>query len=268
MMDNTKARSTSVSSSTGRTSLFPPLSDHGMPKSPSPRSPDGKLLPHRFSGLPPSPRPSGPLTPKTPPMSAKSFGTFIDSEPSTPARSPRTGSSWDNSTLVLLTPVPSPSTPAEPPWDMVVPMQEPPKRRPHMFSKMPSLTPSYGVDNREVNVNTSLSSNSVRHIRSQSQKEMHTAIEAPIEEKKEEEEEEAQGDLKNRIVTKIERVKSLCGRKSDPQNRTEKRRKNYDTEKKKEKEKKKKEKEKKKKDKERLRDYELQRMVDSHWTEL
>lgn len=58
-------------------------------------------------------------------MSARSFGTFIDSEPSTPAYSPRTGSSWDGSTLVLLSPVSSAaSSPTEPAWQMM----KPPKR--------------------------------------------------------------------------------------------------------------------------------------------
>jgi pyruvate dehydrogenase phosphatase len=59
-------------------------------------------------------------------MSARSFGTFIDSEPSTPAYSPRVDYDWDDSTLVLLRPISSssePPSPTEPTWDMVVPME-------------------------------------------------------------------------------------------------------------------------------------------------
>jgi pyruvate dehydrogenase phosphatase len=57
-------------------------------------------------------------------MSAKSFGTFIDSEPSTPAYSPRMDYEWGDSTLVLLNPMSAssePSTPTEPAWDMIMP---------------------------------------------------------------------------------------------------------------------------------------------------
>ena len=84
-------------------------------------------LPHRFSALAlPSPSFHSSLqSPKSPslmspPMSARSFGTFIDSEPSTPAYSPRPDFGWDSSTLVLLQPVSSssePSSPIEPSWN-------------------------------------------------------------------------------------------------------------------------------------------------------
>lgn len=103
-----------------------PLSTHGMPKPPRITSPS---LPHRFSASK-SPTPSfvsgfaspRSLGPMSPPMSAKSFGTFIDSEPSTPAYSPRLNYEWDDSTFVLLRPLSSssePSSPTEPVWDMV-----------------------------------------------------------------------------------------------------------------------------------------------------
>ncbi|OAK97636.1 hypothetical protein IQ06DRAFT_35504 [Phaeosphaeriaceae sp. SRC1lsM3a] len=107
-----------------------PLSTHGMPKPPRVTSPD---RPHRFSGrgisVPEasagymSPRTPGPMSP---PMSARSIGTFIDSEPSTPAYSPRMDHDWDNSTLVLLRPMSTcsePGSPSEPVWEMMKPME-------------------------------------------------------------------------------------------------------------------------------------------------
>jgi hypothetical protein len=106
-----------------------PLSHHGMPRSPQVTSPD---RPHRFLGrgisLPdayngyPNPRSPGPMSP---PMSARSFGTIIDSAPSTPAYSPRMDYEWNTSTLVLLRPLSSssePSSPTEPAWDMIQPI--------------------------------------------------------------------------------------------------------------------------------------------------
>jgi hypothetical protein len=108
-----------------------PLSHHGMPKPPRVTSPD---RPHRFLGrgisLPdahigyPNPRSPGPMSP---PMSARSFGTIIDSAPSTPAYSPRMDYEWNTSTLVLLRPLSSssePSSPTEPAWDMIQPMDD------------------------------------------------------------------------------------------------------------------------------------------------
>ncbi|KAI4610686.1 hypothetical protein J4E83_008300 [Alternaria metachromatica] len=67
-----------------------------------------------------------------PPMSAKSFGTFIDSEPSTPAYSPRMDHQWDDSSVVLVRPMSSssePSSPTEPVWRMLqpLPVKAPPK---------------------------------------------------------------------------------------------------------------------------------------------
>jgi hypothetical protein len=109
-----------------------PLSTHGMPKPPRVTSPD---RPHRFLGrgisLPdasvgyPNPRSPGPMSP---PMSARSFGTIIDSAPSTPAYSPRMDYEWNSSTLVLLRPLSSssePSSPTEPVWDMIKPTETP-----------------------------------------------------------------------------------------------------------------------------------------------
>jgi hypothetical protein len=106
-----------------------PLSTHGLPKPPRVTSP-GRL--HRFSGLQSPPQqttsstPSSP-GPMSPPMSARSFGTFIDSEPSTPAYSPRMDHQWD-STMVLLRPMSTcsePSSPTEPAWEVSKAMDDP-----------------------------------------------------------------------------------------------------------------------------------------------
>ncbi|KAJ4338770.1 hypothetical protein N0V87_003685 [Didymella glomerata] len=110
-----------------------PLSSHGMPKAPRALSPE---RPHRFSAivLPNSPGESSPMTPlspgpMSPPMSAKSFGTFIDSAPSTPAYSPRQeGGDWGNSQITILRPMSSsslPSSPTEPAWEMMAPVKQP-----------------------------------------------------------------------------------------------------------------------------------------------
>ncbi|KAL6705986.1 hypothetical protein ACN47E_006265 [Coniothyrium glycines] len=109
-----------------------PLSTHGLPKEPRKMSPEGR---HRSStlGLPfPSssgtPRSARSPEPMSPPMSAKSFGTFIDSEPCTPTYSPKMDNGWDSSTLVLLRPDSSssePTSPTEPTWDMMVPIKVP-----------------------------------------------------------------------------------------------------------------------------------------------
>ncbi|KAI8933596.1 hypothetical protein NX059_009326 [Plenodomus lindquistii] len=119
----------SASEQSARPEMHRPLSTHGMPKQPRAMSPQ---RPHRFSALsfpspnlPKSPQSPGPMSP---PMSAKSFGTFIDSEPSTPAYSPRMDQTWDSSTVVLMRPMSSssePSTPTEPAWDMVAPVKGP-----------------------------------------------------------------------------------------------------------------------------------------------
>ncbi|KAF1914305.1 hypothetical protein BDU57DRAFT_557973 [Ampelomyces quisqualis] len=111
-----------------------PLSTHGLPKPPPVTSPNhpqrflgrGIHIPERHVGYT-SPRIPGPLSP---PMSARSFGTFIESEPSTPALSPRMDHEWDNnSTLVILRPMSScsePATPTEPGWDMIKPVEDTP----------------------------------------------------------------------------------------------------------------------------------------------
>lgn len=105
-----------------------------MPKAPRALSPERS---HRFSTiiLPNSPAESSPMTPQSagpmsPPMSARSFGTFIDSAPSTPAYSPRqVGDEWDQSTIAILRPMSSssaPSSPTEPDWEMVSPLKQQP----------------------------------------------------------------------------------------------------------------------------------------------
>jgi len=121
-------------------SIHRPLSTHGLPKQPRTMSPE---RPHRFSAkstksypppalvhTPMTPQSLGPMSP--PPMSAKSFGTFIDSEPSTPAYSPRMDHQWDDSSVVLVRPMSSssePSSPTEPVWRMLqpLPVKAPPK---------------------------------------------------------------------------------------------------------------------------------------------
>ncbi|KAF2853468.1 hypothetical protein T440DRAFT_496915 [Plenodomus tracheiphilus IPT5] len=133
----------SVAGPPGRPDMHRPLSTHGMPKPPQAMSPQ---QPHRFSALsfpppklPKSPHISGPMSP---PMSARSFGTFIDSEPSTPAYSPRMDQAWDSSTVVLMRPMSSssePSTPTEPAWDMLAPAKA--QHYPTMISraKVPTI---------------------------------------------------------------------------------------------------------------------------------
>lgn len=117
-----------------RRSFHMPLSSHGMPKAPRALSPE---RPHRFSTilLPSPPAETSPMTPlspgpMSPPMSAKSFGTFIDSAPSTPAYSPRQeGGEWSNSQITILRPMSSsslPSSPTEPAWEMMAPVKQPP----------------------------------------------------------------------------------------------------------------------------------------------
>ncbi|UPX13121.1 uncharacterized protein EKO05_0003647 [Ascochyta rabiei] len=112
-----------------RRSIHMPLSSHGMPKAPRALSPE---RPHRFSAfiLPDSPAESSSMNPispgpMSPPMSAKSFGTFIDSAPSTPAYSPRQADEeWDLSQIAILRPMSSssaPSSPTEPAWEMMAP---------------------------------------------------------------------------------------------------------------------------------------------------
>ncbi|KAH9863866.1 hypothetical protein J1614_009798 [Plenodomus biglobosus] len=134
----------SASGPSGRPDMQRPLSTHGLPKLPRKMSPQ---RPHRFSSLsfpspklPKSPHSSGPMSP---PMSAKSFGTFIDSEPSTPAYSPRMDQTWDSSTVVLMRPMSStsePSTPTEPAWDMVAPVKAPPRYpTPMSRAKVPTI---------------------------------------------------------------------------------------------------------------------------------
>ncbi|KAF2623005.1 hypothetical protein BU25DRAFT_414769 [Macroventuria anomochaeta] len=122
-----------TSTLTDRRSSHMPLSSHGMPKAPRALSPE---QPHRFSAiiLPNSPAESLPKTPlspgpMSPPMSAKSFGTFIDSAPPTPAYSPRQmGEEWGHSQITILRPMSSsslPSSPTEPAWEMMAPVKQP-----------------------------------------------------------------------------------------------------------------------------------------------
>ncbi|PVI08383.1 hypothetical protein DM02DRAFT_607799 [Periconia macrospinosa] len=252
-MESTKARSASVSSyhtTSRQQSKQSGLSTFGMTRPTPPQSPDEGLRPGKFArvGLPSSPRPSDPpLTPMSPPMSARSFGTVIDSEPSTPAYSPRSGSSWDDSRLVLLPPVPSsPTTPAEPVWDMMVPIQKAPKKRPLRFSMKPSLSRQPTTNSeKDVDPKTALSSHPAKpkHLRSQSEKEILHHLYPPSEKEQESEEVKSEGETQNappldRLALKM---KQLLRRKSDTDRRsTDKKWKNY----------------------------ELQRMETSHWTEL
>ncbi|KAL1612823.1 hypothetical protein SLS60_001052 [Paraconiothyrium brasiliense] len=163
-------------------------------------------------------------------MSARSFGTLIDSEPSTPAYSPRQGSNWDDSTLVLLPHVKSgEATPREPAWDMLVPLQKPPKKR---FSRHKSKT----LISKDMPANASLSSHPVVSIQEEPQKENHPPAEEEREQK-DEEEQPAQSDPLGKLTS---RMKSLLKRKN-PSEKKEKRKRNY---------------------------YELDRVETVHWTEL
>ncbi|KAH7086533.1 phosphatase 2C-like domain-containing protein [Paraphoma chrysanthemicola] len=146
-----------------------PLSTHGLPKAPRVTSPD---LPHRFSGngfpsqtiisSATSPRSPGPMSP---PMSARSFGTFIDSEPSTPAYSPRMDHDWDSSTLVLLRPMSSssePASPSEPVWDMLMP----PKRLEQAPDALTTPQKKPSIVTREMSIETRLAAPPVNKVKS------------------------------------------------------------------------------------------------------
>lgn len=151
-----------------------PLSTHGLPKPPRTMSPE---RPHRFSAksfppptlahTPMTPDMSGPMSP--PPMSAKSFGTFIDSEPSTPAYSPRIGTEWNNSSVLLVRPTSSssePASPGEPVWRMLkpLPVKAPPKPKQKPTSVV-SQSMASAVGTKEVSSNMSLYSHHTKEAR-------------------------------------------------------------------------------------------------------
>ncbi|KAF2246444.1 hypothetical protein BU26DRAFT_45673 [Trematosphaeria pertusa] len=241
MPSSTSARSPQLSASSPRpkqNGLFPPLSNHGLPKTPMPLSPDGSLRPHRFSGVrAPSPLPGSP-PPMSPPMSAKSFGTFIDSEPSTPAYSPRMGSTWDGSTIVLLSPRSSaPSSPTEPTWDMLSPMKRPKRMT---FRKKSAPAPV-----KEITTSTSLSSHPLTPALTPAPKESQKENFPPAQEDpapQAEEEEPAHTAALEKLATK---VKSMLRRKSSGSS------------------------DKKIEEKKRRRGYtDLDRIEDVHWTEM
>lgn len=164
-------------------------------------------------------------------MSAKSFGTFIDSEPSTPAYSPRMGSTWDGSTLVLLSPVSSvSSSPMEPVWEMMTPLQQPPKKSLRHRTK-PSLT-------KPVPATSALSSHPIKAVQPESQKENQ----APPEEETEQQTTEETPPQVAPLEKLATRMKSLLRRKMSSEKKSEKRRKGYY--------------------------YELDRIEDVHWTEM
>lgn len=154
-------------------SIHRPLSTHGLPKQPRSVSLE---RPHRFSArsyppptlahTPLTPNMSGPMSP--PPMSAKSFGTFIDSEPSTPAYSPRIGGGWDNSSVVLVRPTSSssePASPTEPVWRMLQPLPAKPPSKPKPKST-PVVPPpkASAVVAKEISSHTSHPTKEIRHI--------------------------------------------------------------------------------------------------------
>ena len=218
-----------------RASFHLPLSQHGLPKPP----PGPTLRPHRFSTMgSPSPVPSHvsspPLTPGpfSPPMSAKSFGTFIDSEPSTPAYSPRQGTGWDSSTLMLLSPARSsaPSSPAEPEWEMMMPLQQP-----KTILKKPRVMPPPTVT--EISTATSLSSRITKPLLGDVQKENQPPTEETDEERRAREEQAAHAPL----GTLVTRMKSMLRRKTANEKKSEKKRRRYQ---------------------------DLERMDTMHWTEM
>ncbi|KAF2662527.1 hypothetical protein K491DRAFT_709882 [Lophiostoma macrostomum CBS 122681] len=257
-MDSTlkppQSLSPNLASSLGdrRSKNFQPLSNHGLPKTPLPSSPGGSISSHRFStlGSPPySPNPgSMPMSPKTP-LSAKSFSTFIDSEPSTPAYSPRNGHGWDNSTLMLLSPVRSsvsstPSSPPEPKWEMIKPPEkgqtivgeEVPVSQPKATSKRLSLPKPPRSLRKKISSGTSLSSHPVKPIQEESQKENV----APKEEKKEGDDDKSKTQAENvpadtaNLTAPLEKLatkmKSMLRRKSASmsEKKAERKRRNYD----------------------------------------
>jgi hypothetical protein len=153
-------------------SIHRPLSTHGLPKQPRTMSPE---RPHRFSAksypppalvhTPMTPQSLGPMSP--PPMSAKSFGTFIDSEPSTPAYSPRMDHEWGDSSVVLVRPMSSssePSSPTEPVWRMLqpLPVKAPPKPKAIVASPQSMVAATTA---KEISTNTSLSSHPTKQAR-------------------------------------------------------------------------------------------------------
>ncbi|KAF2677074.1 hypothetical protein K458DRAFT_396334 [Lentithecium fluviatile CBS 122367] len=211
------SRSLSASSAHSGNSLFPPPPhyNYNVPKSPSALSTrSNRSPPFPGMGLPSSPRPSEPRSPMSPPMSARSFGTFIDSEPSTPAYSPRMGSTWDNSTLVLLSPVSSvSSTQGEPAWQMMPPIQKPPKRMTR-HKVHPPLT-------KEVSLGAALASFPVTPVTPElatedtaATKEVEEDVEA---EKKAEEEQKTQAAPRRERLTA--RMKSLLRRRTENNNK-------------------------------------------------
>ncbi|KAF2732671.1 hypothetical protein EJ04DRAFT_305278 [Polyplosphaeria fusca] len=210
-----------------RNKFFKPLSSHGMPKAP-PLSPTGSVRSHRFE-TPTSPRStrstsitSPPMTPgffrspMSPPLSAKSFGTLIDSEPSTPAYSPRPSSSqWDGSTLLLLSPVASsPGSPPEPVWEMVTPKGA--------SKRKVSDAPSFGL---RITSDTSLTSHPPTSPLPDGLNEKEnvppTKETADVEGEGKEEEQNEHGDTLGKFTTK---VKSLLRRRTVNEKRAEKRR--------------------------------------------
>lgn len=215
--------------------------------------------PHRFSalGLPSpaftsgnmSPRSPGPMSP---PMSAKSFGTFIDSEPSTPAYSPRMDYEWDSSTLVLLRPMSSssePSTPTEPAWDMMAPIK--------LSQRLPpksSRPKNSAVTAHENSTGTSLSAPPVKKSRSAKpakearvidlcQKENQAPQEEDLEddEKKQLQEESATNASSAPLGKLASKMKLMLRRKNTNEKKKQKKEKDY---------------------------YDVDRMDDVHWTEM
>lgn len=174
-----------------------------------------------------SPSTPGPMSP---PMSGKSFGTLIDSEPSTPAYSPRQGSNWDSSTLVLLPHVKSgDATPREPAWDMLVPLQKPPKKR---FSRHKSKS----VVSKEMPANASLSSHPVVSIQEEPPTEKSASTEEDQAKQGKKEEEQPPQDSLGKLTS---RVRNLLKRKNPAEKKERKR--TY---------------------------YEIERVETVHWTEL
>ncbi|KAF2180410.1 hypothetical protein K469DRAFT_692918 [Zopfia rhizophila CBS 207.26] len=224
---------------TRRGKTFMPLSSHGMPKSPLPMSP-GSVRSHRFDGSLRSP-PMSPgnleSPPLSPPMSAKSFGTFIDSEPSTPAYSPRAPSHWDSSTLLLLSPVSTtPSSPPEPQWEMMTPA-----RKPNRQSRSRGPSPNFTSNNitRESSLSSHpVSSSEEKDNRENVPPEPTETKEDPVSDATRQEEEPSHAAPLEKLAT---RMKSILRRKTVSEKKAPSRR--------------------------RVR-HDLDRMEDVHWTEM
>jgi pyruvate dehydrogenase phosphatase len=134
-----------------------PLSSHGLPKAPRTLSPH---RPHRFSTIAPPAlklhsKSATPTFPGllTPPMSATSATTHIDSAPSTPAWSPRSmDDTWDSKSALLrpMSSCSAPSSPREPKWEMMEPLKDSKNATPDVESPVADVSASEALRSHPV----------------------------------------------------------------------------------------------------------------------